>query len=113
MASGTKQCRDFGRRGPSATCGSGVRGAPIPGVGETLTATSLDGCPRWPAARHLAADAHCETIMKRAWPSALLLVTMSGCAQGCGLSRALWFAIVHNSGAPPAAERAAAESRGK
>ena len=33
------------------------------------------------------------------------LSILSGCAQGCSLARALYVALVHNSGAPPKEER--------
>jgi hypothetical protein len=39
------------------------------------------------------------------------LTLLAGCAQGCGIGRALYLAVVHNSGAPPRAERERIDAR--
>lgn len=41
----------------------------------------------------------------------LPLALIGGCAQGCAITKALYIAVVHNSGAPPRAERDRIDAR--
>jgi hypothetical protein len=50
--------------------------------------------------------------VKRNWLLPPVALMMTACAQGCAMTKALYDAIVHNSGAPPKEERARIAERG-
>ena len=54
---------------------------------------------------------HLSTLPMRRFLKFIPLSLLAGCAQGCAIGKALYIAVVYNSGAPPRAERARIATR--